>query len=146
MYNWITLLYSRNYHNILNQLYPNETLKIKGKSKWNKFKKSTGWEVTFTFISHTHTHEFHYKKYYFQQMMTDNRIPHEKFDFNLWIYTKCFLRGIIQLNLRVKHIFLEINIITCGKNILHKQETKAKPCNRNILIQFYRYLKKYIKI
>jgi len=27
MYNWITLLYSRNYHNIVNQLYCNKTLK-----------------------------------------------------------------------------------------------------------------------
>ena len=27
MYNWITLLYSRNYDNIVNQLYFNKTLK-----------------------------------------------------------------------------------------------------------------------
>ena len=27
MYNYITLLYSRNYHNIVNQLYFNRTLK-----------------------------------------------------------------------------------------------------------------------
>ena len=28
IYNWITLLYSRNYHNIVNQLYFNKTLKM----------------------------------------------------------------------------------------------------------------------
>ena len=27
IYNWITLLYSRNYHNMVNQLYFNKTLK-----------------------------------------------------------------------------------------------------------------------
>ena len=28
MYNWITLLYSKNYHNIVNQLYLKKTLKM----------------------------------------------------------------------------------------------------------------------
>ena len=32
MYNRITLLYSRNYHNIVNQLYLNKTLKNKKKN------------------------------------------------------------------------------------------------------------------
>ena len=42
MYNWITLLYSRNDHNIVNQLYFNKTLKMKKidqpKKKENKQK------------------------------------------------------------------------------------------------------------
>ena len=29
MYNWITLLYNGNYHNIVNQLYPDIKLKVK---------------------------------------------------------------------------------------------------------------------
>ena len=34
MCNWITLLYNRNYHNIVNQLYLNKTFK-----KWKKKRK-----------------------------------------------------------------------------------------------------------
>ena len=38
MYNWFSLLYSRNYHNIVNQLYFNKTIKKgeKGKKKWKR--------------------------------------------------------------------------------------------------------------
>ena len=38
VYNWITLLYSRNYHNIVNQLYFNKTLRIKKRIKRNREK------------------------------------------------------------------------------------------------------------
>ena len=34
MYNWILLLYSRSYHNLVNQLYFNKTLE-NGKKSWN---------------------------------------------------------------------------------------------------------------
>ena len=33
MYNWITLLYSRNYHNLVNQIYINQTLKSEKKNR-----------------------------------------------------------------------------------------------------------------
>ena len=37
MYNWITSLYSRNYHNIINQLYFNKTLKNEKKGQEEKY-------------------------------------------------------------------------------------------------------------
>ena len=36
MYNWITLLHSRNYHNTVNQLYFNRTVKNEKKKKKEK--------------------------------------------------------------------------------------------------------------
>lgn len=36
MYNWITFLYSKNYHSTVNQLYINKTLKNEGKKQCGK--------------------------------------------------------------------------------------------------------------
>ena len=49
VYNWITLLYNRNYHYVLNQLYFNKTFKNekgKRKEKWASIVSRFGWKMS----------------------------------------------------------------------------------------------------